>query len=288
MKKTPTILLSGGLVVLLLLLFFGKTVPPGNPDAAHTNHDGHDHDEHAAFDVQNALTQAKAGLTLSQAAYITAIENSISRGNVQEQQVKAYNQLANFWKDSAANTDLYVFYTAEAAKLVNSEKNLTFAARQIAAAFRTEADVDKRAWKAGQAIELYEKAIVLNPANDSLKVEMAGCYVFGKGMAGDAAETMKGVQQLLEVVKTNPENMQAQLLLGIGAVISTQYDKAIERLQRVVQKQPGNLEAISWLADAYAAKGDRENAIKWYNTSKQLVNNPAFSEAVDERIKQLK
>jgi cytochrome c-type biogenesis protein CcmH/NrfG len=183
---------------------------------------------------------------------------------------------------------LYNFYTAEAAKLVNSEKNLTFAARLILKDLRNEENVAKRGWEAEQAIALFEKAIELNPANDSLKVGLGSCYVFGKGMAGDAQETMKGIQQLLQVVKKDSSNMQAQLVLGIGGVISTQYDKAVDRLQTVVKNEPGNIEAISWLADAYAGKGDKQNALKWYEISKRMINNPAYSKEVDERIKMLK
>ena len=82
-------------------------------------------------------------------------------------------------------------------------------------------------------------------------------------------------------------NMQAQLVLGIGGVISNQYDKAITRLLTVIKNEPGNVEAVSWLADAYAAKGDKQNALKWYEVSKRMVNNPAYSKEVDERIKML-
>lgn len=107
-------------------------------------------------------------------------------------------------------------------------------------------------------------------------------------MGGDPQQTMKGIQQLLQVVRNDSLNMQAQLVLGIGGVISTQYDKAIERLNKVLTNQPGNLEAISWLADAYAGKGDKTNALKWYGISKRVVNNPEYSKEVDERIKMLK
>jgi cytochrome c-type biogenesis protein CcmH/NrfG len=119
-------------------------------------------------------------------------------------------------------------------------------------------------------------------------VGLGSCYVFGKGMAGDAQETMKGIQQLLQVVRKDSSNMKAQLVLGIGGVISSQYDKAVARLQTVIKNQPENLEAISWLADAYAGKGDKENALKWYGISKRLVNNPQYTKEVDERIKMLK
>ena len=82
--------------------------------------------------------------------------------------------------------------------------------------------------------------------------------------------------------------MRAQLVLGVGGVVSNQLDKAIVRLQTVVEHEPGNLEAMSWLADAYANKGDKQNAVKWYKAIKRMVNKPEFSKEVDERIKSLK
>ncbi|MEO7765904.1 MAG: tetratricopeptide repeat protein, partial [Ferruginibacter sp.] len=170
----------------------------------------------------------------------------------------------------------------------NSEKNLTFAAQLMLDDLRNEQDPAKRGWEGEQAIELFEKAIELNPGNENLKVGLGSCYVFGKGMTGNPQETMKGIQQLLQVVRKDSMNMQAQLVLGIGGVISSQYPKAIERLLIVLKYQPGNLEAISWLADAYAGNGDKPNALKWYEISKRLVNNPAYSKEVDDRIKMLK
>src|SRR6478736_2661245 len=60
---------------------------------------------------------------------VSKLENSISRGDVKEQQIKVYNQLSSFWEDSVHLHDLHNYYTSESAKLVNSEKNLTFAAQ---------------------------------------------------------------------------------------------------------------------------------------------------------------
>ena len=171
--------------------------------------------------------------------------------------------------------------------MVNTEKNLTFAAQLILDNLRGEADLPKRSWKAGAAIELFEKAIEEDPNNDTLKVGLGSCYVFGKGMAGDAQETMKGVRQLLANCTKDSNNMQAQMVLGIGGVISRQYDKAIDRLPRVIKNEPGNIEAVSWLADAYAYYGDKQDAMKWYLQSKRLMNNAQFSKEVDERIKKL-
>lgn len=269
-------------MILSVLFFFGNTVtkkePLTTPAAPAV----------PAFDINQFMNTVKKGLPVYQLDYLDKLQNGISRGDVKDQQVKAYNSLAGFWKDSVLQPDLYVFFTSEAAKLVNSEKNLTFAARLMLASLRNEPEAPKRAWKAEQAVDLFEKAISLNPDNDSLKVGLGSCYVYGKGMIGDAQETMKGIQQLLQVVRKDSANMEAQLVLGVGGVISRQYDKAIQRLQIVTSNQPGNPEAASWLADAYAGKGDKSNALKWYEISKKLVNNPAYDKEVDERIKMLK
>lgn len=277
------ILTGAGLLILASLLFFGKTVEKKTlPSAtAATN------PAIPTFSIDSFVLASKKQLPVYQADYLDKLENSVSRGDVKSQQEKVYAEVANFWKDSVKNYDLYSFYTAKGAKLVNSEKNLTFAAQLMLAEVRHEQDLVKRSWAAEQAIELFEKAIELNPNNDSLKVGLGSCYVFGKGMAGDPQETMKGIQQLLSVVKKDSTNMRAQLVLGIGGVVSTQYDKAIERLQTVVRNDPENIEAISWLADAYAGKGDKPNALKWYQISKRLVNDPGYSKEVDARIKML-
>ena len=180
-----------------------------------------------------------------------------------------------------------MFYTGEASKLDNSEKNLTFAAQLYLNSLRDEQNEAKLEWESSEAISLFEKAIALNPNNDDLKVGLGSCYVFGKGRNGNPQETMKGIQELLGVVRRDSLNMKAQLVLGIGGYVSGQYDKAVARFIKVIEKEPGNVEAIVFLADTYAAQGNKVEAIKWYNISKRFVNDPDYSKEVDNRVKLL-
>ena len=240
-----------------------------------------------AFNIAQFIATAKKGLTPSQSIYLGKLENSITRGDISTQQVQVNNQLAAFWKDSLHSFEPYAFYLSESAKLDKSEKNLTFAAQLILDNLRGEPDEAKLNWKAELAIALFEKALELDPDNDDLKIGLGSCYVFGKGRFGGAQETMKGIKQLLEVVRKDSTNMKAQLVLGVGGFVSGQYDKAIERLHKVVIAQPDNLEAIAFLADTYAARGNKEEAVKWYEVSKRMANNPAYSKEVDERIRSL-
>ncbi len=274
------LLASGGAVLLFALLLFGKI----------ENHKAGQADMPAAkpaFNVNAFIAKQKQQLTPIQVITVSNLENNITRGDLKKQESTQYNALASFWKDSAGVFVPYAYYLSEAAKLDNSEKNLTFAARLILENMRREENVEIKTWEAETAASLFQKALQLDPDNDDLKVGLGSCYVYGQGMAGDPQQTMKGIQQLLEVVRKDSNNMQAQMVLGIGAVISGQNDRAIDRLNKVVSFDPHNLEAVSWLADAYAATGDKANAVKWYEQSKHLVNNPEFSKEVDERIKAL-
>lgn len=269
-----------GLILLVGLLLFGKIVPPqkNNPVSSVIS----------TFNVLDSVKQAKQRLTPAQLVVISNLENSISRGDVKNQSIQNFSRMANFWRDSGRAFVPYAYYTAEAAKLDNSEKSLTFAAQLFLDNLRGEDNAGLKSWEAETAVDLFNRALALDPENDSLKLGLGSCYVYGKGMIGDAGETMKGIQQLLQVVKKDSGNMKAQMVLGIGGVISGQYSKAIDRLLKVIIAEPGNLEAVSWLADAYAANNDGINAIKWYQYSKKLVNNPDYSKEVDERIKALR
>jgi tetratricopeptide (TPR) repeat protein len=239
------------------------------------------------FDIQKFLQSEKIKLSPTQVEALAKIEENISKNDTSIQQQQILLNTANFWKDSIQCKELYAFYISEISKLDYSEKNLTFAAQIFLDGLRGEDDLAKVEWESAEAISLFEKALALNPENDDLKIALASCYIYGKGRSGDPQETMKGIQQLLSVVRKDSTNMKAQMVLGVGGYVSGQYDKAIARLKKVVTAEPDNFEATAFLADTYAAQGNKEEAIKWYNLSKRLSNNPDYNNEVDNRIKTL-
>lgn len=282
-KKQQIYLILGGITLLTILWVFGTTVGKkiAPPEKANTAI------QQQAFNIDNYIVTLKKQLAPHQINYINEVENSVKRGDVKTQQQQAYTTLANYYKDSLHNHEAYVFYISKAALLVNSEKNLSFAAQLILREVKIEKDEAIKEWKTDKAIELFESAVLLNPSNDTLQVGLASCYVFGKAKNTNELMT-NGIQKLLAIVKKDSANMQAQLVLGIGAVLSTQYAKAIQRLETVVNKQPVNMEAITWLAEAYEANGNKENAIKWFEYSKKVANNPLYNKEIDAHIKELK
>ncbi|MBV9989285.1 MAG: tetratricopeptide repeat protein [Chitinophagaceae bacterium] len=281
MKKQQWILVSSGVIACLLLLFFGRTVPPNKPATPAVSSQDH---EHQAISFDAILTQARQKISPEQALRLTRLENSISRGDVKEQQIHVYHQLARFWADSAHVFETYAWYTGEAAKLENSEKSLTFAAHQFLDGLMREDQPAMQTWLAGNAKVLFEKALAINPANDSSRIGLGACYIFGNL----SDNPMEGILPIREIVQRNPDNLYGQLILGLGGRKSGQYDKAIERFRIVAQKDPANMEAVFNLAECYEIKGDKASAIKWYEQGKELVKLPEARKEIEKRITELR
>ena len=290
MKKQQYILLVGSVVFLAILFFFGRTIPKPIPSstkeavAEHGPNDGHDHSP--AFNIDTLLASTIKTLSPDRQGYLTSLRSAVVRGDVKNQQIHVYHQLASFWKDTVQSAPLYIYYTAEASKLENSKKSLTFAARLFLENLRGTGEPGVKAWMSGEGKKLFDKVLELDPADDSAKVGLGSCYIFGS-VTGDPQEVMQGIQKILEVARRDSTNMYAQLMLGVGGVVSGQLDKAIERLKKVAEHEPDNLEAILTLAEAYERHGDKINAVKWYLVGRQQLDNPGIIKVLDERIKSL-
>jgi len=287
MKRQQIIVAGTGVLLLLALYFFGQTVPPqkkqepseGGAQGASISR---------PISTEDILQASQSKLTPTQLEYVTRLQHAVVRGDVKVQQLDASRSLAAFWRDSVQNGFLpFAYYTAEVAKLENSEKSLTFAARIFLESLRGQDNPAVKSWMATNAKELFEKALELNPQNDSTKVGLGASYVFGS-TAGSPTEVMQGIQRILEVARRDTSNMYAQFMLGWGGIVSGQFDKAIERLTTVVRHQPANIEAILLLAEVHQQQGNKADAIRWYQVARKLVDNPDMIREIDQSIQSLR
>lgn len=263
---------------MVLLYFFGNTIPPStNASSVKPNANS------ATVTTADVLNAAKKNLTAQQSSYLAQLENSVVRGDVKEQQIRIYRQLASYWQDSLHNQEIAAYYFGESAKLENSEKNLNFAARLLLQYLMSEENPSVQSWLATNAKALFEQSLKINPNNDSVQVELGACYLFGN----ISSTPMEGILKIKQVADKDPNNMYAQLMLGLGDIKSGQYDKAIERLQLVAQKEPNNLQAVFNLAETFERRGDKANAIIWYRKVQNMINVPEAKQEIEQRIKTL-
>jgi thioredoxin-like negative regulator of GroEL len=280
-NKHQLIVISGALVLLSSLYFFGRTKPDPKSMPAPKQATG----TVETVDIAAIISSEKANLSPSRLARVTQMENSIVRGDLQTQKVQLYDELAHFWHDSAQSDALFCYYIGEKAKLVNSEKSLTFAANLFLQELKAVETPGVRTWMAVQAKDLFEKALEKNPTNDSSQIGLGSTYFFGA--AGDGAP-MAGITRIRDVAARDSTNMYAQFMLAYGGILSGQFEKAIERLEKVVRAEPTNSEAVFLLAEAYERNGDNANAVKWYEAGKKFVNRPEALHEIEERINSLK
>jgi tetratricopeptide (TPR) repeat protein len=286
MKRQQYLVAGIGMFLLLALYFFGQTVPTQKKTEASAE-GAPAGSRIKSIGSQDILEAAQSRLTPSQLSYVNRLQNSVVRGDVKAQQLNAYKQLAGFWRDSVQEGFLpFAYYTEEAAKLENSEKSLTFAAQLFLQNLRGQDNPALKSWMATNAKELFEKALELNPGNDSSKIGLGASYIFGSSSA-NPQETMQGIQRILEVARRDSTNMYAQFMLALGGLESGQFDKAIERLTTVVQHQPANIEAILLLAEVHQQRGDKADAVKWFKVARKLVGNPEIVKEIDQRIQSM-
>jgi tetratricopeptide (TPR) repeat protein len=277
-KRAQLITFLAGILIIAGLYFFGRTSPSDSERNKNTASAGT-----GEITIDSILVHAKESLRPEQVTRLGMLEQSVVRGNVKDQQLEVFHQLAHFWKDSAQLFEPYAWYEAESARLENSEKSLTFAAHLFLYNLRDESSPQLRKWKALQARDLFERSLKLNPNNDSSTIGLGACYIFGN----IAENPMEGILKVKQVADRDSTNVFAQLILGHGSVISGQYDKAIERFQKVAGMQPDNLEAVMMLAEVNERMPDKPAAILWYRKAIPLVNNPELVSEIQKRIDEL-
>ena len=283
MKKPQWLTIVVALILLAILFKFGRTVPKkGSENNAQAEISGN------AISTDSIIAQAKQKLSPEQVTRLSSLEHLVVRGDVKDQQLKIYHQLAHFWADTGHVFEPYAWYQAQAARLENSEKSLTFAGHLFLQSLRSESDGAFQTWKAVQAKDLFERSLKINPNNDSSIVGLGACYIFGN----ISSTPMEGILRVRSVADRDSTNMFAQEVLGHGSMISGQYDRAIARFETLYRLSKSNvnakLEACLMLAEAFERKAEKTEAIAWYQKSLDLINDEEARHEVKKRIDDLK
>lgn len=280
-KKQQYILIGTALLLFSGLFFLGKTVDPNKkqitPAAAN-----HNHEAHLSFD--DLLVQSKQAIDKQKLRAIERLEKALANASAQEQKKLAYQSLSAYWGDSCRIFEPYAYYLSEAAKLDNSEKNLTFAAHLFVERMLEISDEHLQHWLAEQGKQLFDLALEKNPNNDSSKIGLGACYIFG----GLSSNPMEGILSVRTIADKNPKNLFAQRVLALGGMKSGQIDKAIERFTIIIENDPDNLEAIFFLAELNERQNNSAAAIQWYEKAIALIPIPEAKKEIQERVNALK
>lgn len=232
-----------------------------------------------AVTVEMVSAPAKAAIGAALTAKINDLEGQLKNASGADGQ-KLQKQLASQWDDVNQPAPAAFYYQALARK-ENKLEDWLNAGNRFNDAYKLTQDTLTQPAFVTNAVEAFQSALKLKPESLEGKTGLGVAYVNG------GASPMQGIALLLEVVKKEPNNWNANLNLGMFAMKSGQYEKAVGRFKTLIaQKQ--ELEPTFYLAESYKQLGMKKEAIDAYQKCKEMMPDPVFGQRIDEYIKELK
>ncbi len=274
MQKGQIALGVGTLILALALYFGGRTIP--KKDALTISKV-----ENVSFEAfEKQQSEKLVGAEKQQLAVMTAAIKATKEEDTATLK-KLYLQVSEFWKN-LGNASLGTYYFYQFAQIDGSKDALENAGDVLITAYKSGSDSVISNNLITFALRSYEDAVQKDGKDLELKIKLADTYVQG------SQEPMKGIGILRQLADSLPNNVPILLALGRLSIQSGQYDKAKERLQKILQLEPENTEALYFLAITEAQLGHDEEAIRLFDMCKLLVNNKDFNKEIDDIVKNLK
>jgi tetratricopeptide (TPR) repeat protein len=290
-KKQITIIVI--IVAITGGLFFVPLAKMNKPKAA----DGHANAPAAqqarpiaivTVDMVSATGKVLIGTALS--AQINDLEGKLKSAGNDADKLDLQKQLAKHWDDVNQPAPAAFYYQA-VARQDNKFEDWVAAGSRFNDAYKlTTQDTAQQPAFVMNAIASYKAAVKLQPNNLDAKTGLGIAYVnqTSLGMTdADGGSPMQGIMLLLDVVKQDPKNRNANLSLGMFAMKSGQYDKAVTRFKTIIAQKP-EVEPYFYLAESYKQLGMKKEAIDAYKKCREMMPDAAFDQRIDEYIKELK
>ncbi len=276
MRPGQVILIVASVALVFVIYSFGPLLPPdkANPqEAGVVATDGE-----SAFDFESYKSEQLKKLPAEELNKFELLQTEVQ---VASDKAEKLNEVAALLDANKLNL-LAEITRKEIAELTNQDSVWEKTAKGLYAAAYTADNPLLTKYVLAQAIACYEKALELNPENENAKINMAVAYLEGQ------TEPMKGVMLLKEITDKDPDNITANLILGKYGIVSGQFDKAVQRFEKVLAVDSLNADAYLYLAQAYESLGEKEKAIEMLVKCRSLVGDPGFADDINKYIDKLK
>jgi tetratricopeptide (TPR) repeat protein len=229
-----------GSITMIAVLFFGFKTKPPKQRLVEKSRAG----DVELRETQNAVRKAKAALPEDLRTYIQGIENIAEGSSDDSTRVEAWRSLSAAWFDQNA----YVpagYFAEKLAEIEQTPESWSIAGSTYGTAFTAEVSPDEMALCVAGAIRSYENAISLDPDNIEYRINLAICYAEHPPQENP----MKGIQLLLELNRTHPDDVSVLYHLARFGMQTGQYAKAKERLEKALSLDPAQRRLYCLMAD---------------------------------------
>ena len=216
--------------------------------------------------ISSLLLTAKKDISAADGSSVMSLEMELENAQVDSAKAEVLKSLSSTWyklnKPAIAG-----HYAEEVAQFENSESAWSIAGTTYSICVQRETEAKVKEFCTDHAIRSLENAMSLNPANPQHKINLA--LVYAENPPTD--NPMKGVLMLVGLNKEDPDNVAVLNQLGRLAIKTGQFDKAIERLGRAVELEPGNPMSNCLYGQALKEKGNQAEASEYLAKCEELA-----------------
>lgn len=206
------------------------------------------------LNIDNLIRERKQELSREELTAVNILEglaiDSTKKGEIKE--------LSGKWF-ALGYPEIAGHYAKRIAELEKTDEAWSIAATTYVYGVRKYEDVNLHTYCKENAERAFENAISLNPDVIAHAVNLAVL----RSEFPDPQNPMMGVQMLLDLNKKHPENITVLLTLARFGMQTGQYDRVIERANKVLDQDPDNASAKCFLAKAYQATGQEDLAVEY-------------------------
>ncbi|MCO6477893.1 MAG: tetratricopeptide repeat protein [Phaeodactylibacter sp.] len=206
-------------------------------------------------DINTLLQEAKASLGAPPSNSILALETELEGALADSARAEVFKRLASKWYEFGYPA-ISGYYAQEVAELLGAEESWSIAGTTYTICLQQSQEQKVRDFCTGRAVQAFENAISLNPENTAHQVNLALAYAANPPQDNP----MKGILMLRDLNQKDPDNVLVLNTLARLAIQTGQYPRAIERLERALELEPGNPNTVCLLAEAYQGNGEAAKA----------------------------
>ena len=199
-----------------------------------------------SLDIEELLAEAKKTLPPTVAGEVAAAEQQFAEAAKEADKVAIFKNLSHIWYEQK-RAELAGHYAQKVAELENTDAAWFTAGATFRTAAQQAENEKLKQFCNKRTLKAFENALSLDPTSATNKLNLATCYADNP----PADNPMKGILMLRELNEQEPDNVAVLNTLGRLAIQTSQFDKAILRLERAVSLSPKNKASVCLLAEAY-------------------------------------
>ena len=273
MNKKIAIILGSVLLLFLYLLFF---VDKKSDEAQQNSIVRAENASSITFEELEIYSLSP--LSSEQKQAYQALKDSVDRLLIDEQKVALFKEISGWWYKQG-DIAMSACYAEKVGEIETTDEPWSIAGVNYTNALTRYKDERFKTFLFEKAEFAFKNAKLKNPTNLDHEKNLASLYI------NHSPQPMQGIMQVRDLIKANPQDISLHLMLAELSFYRTKdYPKAITRLLEALKVDSENLQANYLLAESYRQNGDTSSAKPYYKKCLDLSDNATFKREISDII----